>query len=171
MQHSLGAAGDVFDAFGYMKEHGLPDESCMTYSATDHSNVTADWKKLKSCPLDAVCRNCMPLNDTDPGTCWAVKAPVLYKLASYGKVEPPGEHGGCRGCSALPALRSPGAFSGLRLSTCHGSAESPCSQPEPRTTQPPNPAATHAGMMSEIYQRGPITCSIATPDSFVYGYR
>ena len=82
-----------------MKEHGLPDESCMTYSATDHSNVTADWKRLKACPLDAVCRNCMPLNDTDPGTCWAVKEPVLYKLASYGKVEPSGEHGGCRGCA------------------------------------------------------------------------
>ena len=96
----------MFDAFGYMKGHGLPDESCMTYSATDHSNVTVDWKKLKSCPLDAVCRNCMPLNDTDPGTCWAVKAPVLYKLASYGKVEPAGEHGGCRGvCSACPPLR------------------------------------------------------------------
>ena len=26
-------------------------------------------------------------------------------------------------------------------------------------------------MMSEIYQRGPITCSIATPDEFTYGYR
>lgn len=94
----------MFDAFGYMKEHGLPDESCMTYSATDHSNVTADWKQLKRCPLEAVCRNCMPLNDTDPGTCWAVKEPVLYKLASYGKVEPPGEHGGCRGCAQLLLL-------------------------------------------------------------------
>ena len=113
-----------------MKEHGLPDESCMTYSATDHSNVTADWKKLKRCPLDAVCRNCMPLNDTDPGTCWAVKEPVLYKLASYGKVEPSGEHGGRKGCLASPALRRHVAFSGQCLRTCHGSAESPCSQPE-----------------------------------------
>jgi hypothetical protein len=26
-------------------------------------------------------------------------------------------------------------------------------------------------MMSEIYQRGPIVCSIATPGDFTYGYR
>eukprot|EP01025_Chloroclados_australasicus_P001728 TRINITY_DN104272_c0_g1_i1.p3 TRINITY_DN104272_c0_g1~~TRINITY_DN104272_c0_g1_i1.p3 ORF type:complete len:137 (+),score=33.43 TRINITY_DN104272_c0_g1_i1:3-413(+) len=26
-------------------------------------------------------------------------------------------------------------------------------------------------MMSEIYQRGPITCSTASPDAFVYDYR
>lgn len=25
-------------------------------------------------------------------------------------------------------------------------------------------------MMSEIYQRGPVTCSIATPDDLVYNY-
>ena len=26
----------------------------------------------------------MPLNDSDPGTCWAVKTPILYGLTSYG---------------------------------------------------------------------------------------
>ena len=26
-------------------------------------------------------------------------------------------------------------------------------------------------MMSELYQRGPIVCSISTPDDFVYEYR
>ena len=26
-------------------------------------------------------------------------------------------------------------------------------------------------MMSEIYHRGPIVCSISTPDDFTYGYR
>lgn len=30
---------------------------------------------------------------------------------------------------------------------------------------------TELGMMNEIYHRGPITCSIATPDEFTYGYR
>ena len=29
--------------------------------------------------------------------------------------------------------------------------------------------ADEAGMMSEIYERGPIVCSIATPDDFTYG--
>jgi hypothetical protein len=109
--------GDVFDTFEYMTAHGLPDESCMIYHAEDHSNITG-WKDMKHCPDEYVCRNCMPMNDTDPGTCWAVKNPLLYKLKSWGKVEPGGVH----------------------------------------------------GMMSEIYQRGPITCSIATPDEFVYGY-
>ena len=65
----------------------------------------------------------------------------------------------------MAALRAHAAS----LSTCHGSAE--CNQPEPRARQGPHRAATPAGMMSEIFQRGPITCSIATPDSFVYGYR
>ena len=26
------------------------------------------------------------------------------------------------------------------------------------------------GMMQEIYQRGPITCGVATPDEFVYNH-
>ena len=26
-------------------------------------------------------------------------------------------------------------------------------------------------MMSEIYKRGPIVCSVATPEAFDYGYR
>lgn len=26
-------------------------------------------------------------------------------------------------------------------------------------------------MMSEIYQRGPVVCSVATPEDFTYGYR
>lgn len=31
-----------------------------------------------------------------------------------------------------------------------------------------NKASNEQLMMSEIYNRGPITCSIATPDEFVY---
>lgn len=27
---------DVIDVFHYMSKYGLPDESCMLYSATDH---------------------------------------------------------------------------------------------------------------------------------------
>lgn len=38
-------------------------------------------------------------------------------------------------------------------------------------TQPQVHPGTELGMMNEIYRRGPITCSIATPDEFTYGYR
>lgn len=53
------------------------------YSATDHTKFD---QSLKHCPLGAVCRNCMPLNDT-ADTCWAVKSPILYKVKSWGKIE------------------------------------------------------------------------------------
>jgi hypothetical protein len=42
-------------------------------------------QSLKHCPADALCRNCMPVNDT-ADTCWAVKTPILYKVKSWGKV-------------------------------------------------------------------------------------
>ena len=53
------------------------------YSATDHTKFD---QSLKHCPLGAVCRNCMPINDT-ADTCWAVKSPILYKVKSWGKIE------------------------------------------------------------------------------------
>ena len=31
----------------------------------------------------------MPLNDSDPGTCWAVKTPILYGLTSFGQIKAP----------------------------------------------------------------------------------
>lgn len=77
--------GDVYDMFGYMTEFGLPDESCMIYTATDHYKYD---KGLKQCPDTAVCSNCNAVNETDPGTCWAVKAPVKYYLKSWGRIEP-----------------------------------------------------------------------------------
>lgn len=77
--------GDVYDMFGYMTEFGLPDESCMIYTANDHSKYE---KGLKQCPDTAVCSNCNAVNETDPGTCWAVKTPVKYYLESWGRIEP-----------------------------------------------------------------------------------
>eukprot|EP00884_Botryococcus_braunii_P007130 jgi/Botrbrau1/16418/Bobra.0142s0017.1 len=107
--------GDVIDVFRYMAKFGLPDESCMTYNATDHTKYPRD---LEHCPAGAICRNCMPVNGTD--TCWAVETPILYKLKRYGKVE--GHH--------------------------HERA-----------------------MMSEIFKRGPIVCSMAVPYILEYDYR
>lgn len=77
--------GDVYDMFGYMTEFGLPDESCMIYTATDHYKYP---KGLEQCPDTAVCSNCNAVNETDPGTCWAVKDPVKYYLKSWGRIEP-----------------------------------------------------------------------------------
>lgn len=82
--------GDVFDMFGYMTEYGLPDESCMIYTATDH-HVFPDG--LKQCPDTGFCRNCNSNNESDPGTCWPVKAPVTYKLKHWGRIEPSNIHG------------------------------------------------------------------------------
>lgn len=82
--------GDVFDMFGYMTEFGLPDESCMIYTATDHHQFP---EGLKQCPDTALCRNCNSNNESDPGTCWAVKEPVIYKLKHWGRIEPSNVHG------------------------------------------------------------------------------
>ncbi|CAK0781499.1 hypothetical protein CVIRNUC_005389 [Coccomyxa viridis] len=111
--------GDPIDLFRFMVKYGLPDESCFTYTATDHREFD---QTLKHCPASAFCRNCMPINET-ADSCWAVKTPVLYKVKSYGKIEKPK----------------------------HGNIEDV--------------------MMSEIYHRGPIVCSISTPEDFTYGYR
>lgn len=105
--------GDVIDVLRYMAKYGLPDESCMPYSATDHTKY---GKHATKCPAAGYCTNCMPINDVD--TCWAVKEPIRYFLDSYGTVEAPGEE----------------------------------------------------AMMKEILARGPVTCSMATPTEFDYGY-
>ncbi|KAL4420347.1 hypothetical protein ABPG77_006154 [Micractinium sp. CCAP 211/92] len=80
--------GDVIDVVRYMKHYGLPDESCMPYSATDHTKY---GKGAKRCPAEGYCTNCMPLKGKD--TCWAVRTPIRYYLSAYGKVEEPGELG------------------------------------------------------------------------------
>lgn len=78
--------GDPIDVYRYMKEFGLPDESCMPYNATDYTK----YKDLNvtECPDYAKCMNCMPINDVN--TCWTVPTPIMYTLKSYGKL-PKGE--------------------------------------------------------------------------------
>lgn len=118
--HDYGAGcdgGDVIDVLRYMAHYGLPDESCMPYSATDHTKY---GKHAHQCPAHGYCTNCMPIDDVD--TCWSVKTPIRYFLDSYGKV------------------------------TSKGNMD--------YTT----------AMMNEIIARGPITCSMSTPEVFDYGY-
>lgn len=105
--------GDVIDVLRYMAKYGLPDESCMPYSATDHTKY---GKHAKKCPSSGYCTNCMPIDDVD--TCWPVKTPMRYYVDAYGTVPEKGQ----------------------------------------------------VAMMNEILSGGPITCSMATPDVFDYGY-
>ncbi|GAX80603.1 hypothetical protein CEUSTIGMA_g8038.t1 [Chlamydomonas eustigma] len=116
--------GDVPDVLEYMAQKGLPDETCLTYKASDSSILEPPplgfTKEAHHCPSGAACRNCMPKQD-DSGdyTCWSVEAPILYKVTSYGKIA---------------------VSDGV------------------------------AGMMNEIYHRGPITCSVAAENDFTYNY-
>ena len=41
-----------------MRYFGLPDESCMPYSATDHTKY---GRRAKRCPAIGYCTNCMPI--------------------------------------------------------------------------------------------------------------
>lgn len=78
--------GDVIDVLRYMAKFGLPDESCMPYSATDHTKY---GKHAKSCPAEGYCMNCMPIKGKD--TCWPVKTPLRYYVESYGQITDKGE--------------------------------------------------------------------------------
>lgn len=114
--HDMGdgcGGGDSVDVLRYMAQFGLPDESCAPYSAKDHKVYGKD---AKSCPADAYCRNCMPIDGEFQ--CWAVPTPVRYYVESYGVITEKGE---------LP-------------------------------------------IMNELYARGPLACSMATPTEFDYGY-
>jgi hypothetical protein len=68
--------------FRYMKEHGLPDESCVTYNATDYTKFNG----AKECPPMAKCLNCMPIQTPAPDfqqeICWPVKTPLLYRVCT-----------------------------------------------------------------------------------------
>ena len=189
--------GDVSDVFGYMSKFGLPDESCLTYNATDHTKFSADPKKpVKSCPLGALCRNCMPVNGSD--TCWAVETPILYYLESFGRVgsksyevaEASAASAAAGGSSSSSASASAAASAAAAAASsgCGGtasahadahsgasssSASSSSASSAPATLPPKNKrgASNELAMMSELYQRGPIVCSISTPDDFVYAYR
>lgn len=137
--------GDVSDVFGYMSKFGLPDESCLTYDATDHTKF-GDKKKVKECPAAGLCRNCMPVNGSD--TCWAVKTPILYFLESFGRV-------------------------GSKSYEVVAEEEEGSSAASSKNLPPKNKrgASNELAMMSELFQRGPIVCSVSTPDDFVYEYR
>jgi hypothetical protein len=82
--HKMGEGcngGDAIDVFHYMGKFGLPDESCLHYAATDHTEFKE--KGMERCPADKFCVNCMPKptkKDPDAYECWPVKKPVMYTV-------------------------------------------------------------------------------------------
>jgi hypothetical protein len=98
--------GQVHDVFEYMRQFGLPDDTCNNYVA----------ESKPSCEPYGRCMNCMPVADDQLKHCWAVPHYVRYWVTEYGTV---------RGEEA---------------------------------------------MMTEILERGPIVCEMATPNDFCFGY-
>lgn len=73
--------------FEYMRRIGLPDESCMTYKATDFTavaNMELHDAHPDSCHPELECLNCFPIKGDK--TCWAVKNPIRYRVKSWGHV-------------------------------------------------------------------------------------
>lgn len=75
--------GDPKDAWEYMKQFGLSDESCITYNAEDYRQYGVG---AKECPTQGQCLNCWS-NSTNPSFCWGIPKPVLYKVSEYGPLE------------------------------------------------------------------------------------
>ena len=70
--------GNVGGVFSYMEKHGLPDETCQNYEATD------DFK----CDAAGVCKTCVPAAGwPKPGyesNCTAIENPPMWTLSKYG---------------------------------------------------------------------------------------
>lgn len=149
-----------------MAKFGLPDESCLTYNATDHTKF-GDPKKLKECPAGGLCRNCMPVNGSD--TCWAVKTPVLYYLESFGRVGKKNEE--VEEMEMMEMMTMTTKKNDDDVDTNNDVVITPSSLSSIKKKVTKRTETNELAMMSEIYQRGPIVCSISTPDDFVYEYR
>ncbi|CAK8985389.1 unnamed protein product [Durusdinium trenchii] len=62
--------GDPWMIHQYLKEHDVPDETCMPYQA----------KNMECTPMDQ-CRNCLPGHG-----CWSIKTWTGYGVSSYGNL-------------------------------------------------------------------------------------
>ncbi|KAG5189598.1 hypothetical protein JKP88DRAFT_206005 [Tribonema minus] len=68
--------GDPSDIFGFMHDVGLPDETCNNYVAN-----TTD-----TCTAEAMCMNCMVVDDEGTKECWPVEQFTRYRVKEFGKV-------------------------------------------------------------------------------------
>ena len=68
--------GEPASVFQYMKDYGIPDETCMPYNATDNTKF---GDATSECPAIGECMNCMYIEGADPPRteCWPVS---LYML-------------------------------------------------------------------------------------------
>lgn len=72
-----------------MDKYGLPDDTCMPYSASDFTKFKdaedEDGNPLTECPPTGHCSNCMPIATPAPEqtveVCWAVSSPIMYKVS------------------------------------------------------------------------------------------
>ena len=101
-----GGGGEGVDVMEYMRQYGIPDETCNIYSGIPKNK----------CDVEKRCMNCMVVGDDQITHCWPVPNYVKYRVKDYGFV---------RGEQA---------------------------------------------MMSEILQRGPISCGMVIDDEFLYNY-
>lgn len=76
------SGGDPAGAYAYIHRHGVTDETCQVYQATE-----------LECNIEGKCMNCAPGNSehglTWPGKCEAVADPIMYFIAEYGSVRGP----------------------------------------------------------------------------------
>nr|CCA18763.1 cathepsin B putative [Albugo laibachii Nc14]CCA25201.1 cathepsin B putative [Albugo laibachii Nc14] len=72
--------GDPKDVFEFMHHYGLPDETCLPYSATDHTKYN---NTNGTCPPSGYCVNCME-------NCFPVTRVVRYRAKRFGHLQ--GEH-------------------------------------------------------------------------------
>ncbi|KAG7384502.1 hypothetical protein PHYPSEUDO_002554 [Phytophthora pseudosyringae] len=80
--------GEPSDVFEFMHHYGLPDETCVPYSATDYRKYT---ETNGTCPPEGYCMNCITTPDHPQGPhCFPVKTVVRYRAKEYGRVS--GEH-------------------------------------------------------------------------------
>ncbi|KAL4144537.1 hypothetical protein PRNP1_013666 [Phytophthora ramorum] len=74
--------GEAVDVYEFMRQYGLPDESCLPYNATDHTK----YKETNgTCPPSGYCMNCMytPQSKAVP-QCFPVTKMVRYRAKSHG---------------------------------------------------------------------------------------
>lgn len=87
--------GEPADVFQYMRDVGIPDESCLPYNATDNKkwcnpeDYADDGECYKECPAEGECMNCMYVQGANPPhpECWAVPSFTRYRAKKWGHVK------------------------------------------------------------------------------------
>ncbi|OQS06915.1 cathepsin B, cysteine protease family C01A [Thraustotheca clavata] len=77
--------GEPADVYEFMHKYGLPDETCMHYSATDSEKYLIKYNG--TCPPEGYCMNCMKIpTSPDKPVCFPVTKMVRYRAKEYGRI-------------------------------------------------------------------------------------